>query len=137
MRDPVPEVRLTCLDYLKEKSVPAVIDFFVSRLYSNDNLEINRAAVALGHLGDRSAIGPLIDRLVTPHKFKVELGGPGQMSAGFSPQGPTGFSVGNKTRIITRYIQNRPVLEALVKLAGGRAWYAAQQQATAVNFRRD
>lgn len=147
MTDPVPEVRLQCLDYLKGQPNPAVIDFFVSRLRSSDNAEINRAAVALGHLGDKSAIGPLIEALVTTHKFKIESGGPGQMSAGFSPNGPTGLSMGNKTRIVTQRLQNRAVLDALVKLADGanfgfdtprwQAWYAAGRQAAAVNFRRD
>ncbi len=147
MKDPVAEIRLSCLDYLKAKANPAVIDYFVARLYSKDNVEINRAAVALGHLGDKSAIGALIDRLVTSHKYKIELGGPGQMSAGFSPNGPTGLSMGNKTRIVTQQVKNRAVLDALVKLAEGvnfgfdaarwRAWYAARSQAGAVNFRRD
>jgi hypothetical protein len=146
MEDPVEEVSLTCLDQLKEKKDPEAVKYFIGKLGSKLNPEINRAAVALRHLGDPSAIGPLIDALVTTHKFKVVSGNPGQMSAGFGSSGPSGFSAGNSTKIISQQFSNRSVLEALVELTGGlnygfdvqawKAWHTSQKKRPDMNSRR-
>jgi len=147
LADPVEEVRLSCLDHLKQKRNPAVVDFFIGKLRSSDNVEVNRAAVALRHLGDRSAIGPLIEALVTTHRFKIQEGNPGQITTSFGTGG-TGLSMGGGTKIVTRSFQNREVLDALVALTGGtnfsfdvprwRAWYASQRRAEmTLNPRRD
>ncbi len=56
---------------------PAVATY-VQVLKDKDNVVVNRAAVALGELGNREAVGPLIDALVTTHTFKVQKGQPGQ-----------------------------------------------------------
>jgi len=146
LEDPIEEVSLTCLDHLKEKKDVEAVNYFIGKLTSKDNNLINRAAVALRHLGNPSAVGPLIDALVTPHKFKITTGNPGQTSAGFSSSGPSGFSAGNSTKIITQYIQNRAVLEALVELTGGmnyqfdvaawKAWRTSLKERPDLNARR-
>lgn len=146
LEDPVEEVSLTCLDYLKAKKDVEAVNHFISKLGSKDNAMVNRAAVALRHMGDPSAIGPLIDALVTTHKFKIIVGNPGQTSATFSNAGPGGLSVGGGPKIITRQLANRAVLEALVELTGGinyafdvqawKAWYTSQKQRPDLNPRR-
>ncbi|MCS7238531.1 MAG: HEAT repeat domain-containing protein [Thermoguttaceae bacterium] len=147
LADPAEEVRLTCLDHLKKRHSRAVVDYFIGKLRSSDNVEVNRAAVALGELGDPSAIGPLIEALVTTHKIKISTGNPGQITTSFGTGG-TGVSVGGGPVVVTQAVQNRQVLDALVKLTGGtnfgfdqarwRAWYAAERRAdTPVNPRRD
>jgi len=151
LADPVPEVRLTCLDYLKRAENPEAAHYFIDRLRSKNNIEINRAAVALRHLEAKSAVGPLIDALVTLHKFKVGGGNPGQISPTFGT-GPGGSSGGltvggGGPKIITRYYNNQAVLDALVSLTDGvnygfnvglwKAWYAAQKRHPALDARRD
>lgn len=151
MEDPIGEVRLTCLDYLKEKKDPETVSYFISQLQSQENRDVNRAAVALRLMEDPSAIAPLIDALVTTHKRKVRGRNPGQITAAFPTGGtpaPAGISVGGSgTRIITETIRNRSVLEALVALSGGanfsfdvprwKSWYTSQQSRPDLDARRD
>ncbi len=149
--DPVPEVRLTCLDHLKKEANPEVVAFFIDQLRHADNDVVNRAGLALEHVGDPTAIGPLIDALVTMHKRKVQTSNPGQISTTFGTGGtgsPGGLRVGGGgPKIITYYRQNQAVLDALVSLTGGvnygfnvelwKAWYAAEKRHPDLDTRRD
>jgi hypothetical protein len=143
MQDANEEIRLTCLDHLKGHKDP--VTYFVSRLGSKDNDEINRAAFALHQMEDPAAIRPLIDVLVTSHKHKVTIGG-GRTNASFG-SGGGGLTMGSKTKIIVQEMQNPAVLEALVALADGpnfgfdipawKAWYSSQRRPTRLDARRD
>ena len=147
VEDPVEEVRLTALDYLKQKDNPAAVDHFIGRLRSKDNTEVNRAAAALKAMNHPTAIAPLIDALVTTHKYQVGSGGgPGQISTTFSSSGPGGLSVGNRPKIVTRQVPNREVLDALVSMtsvnfqfdkAKWKAWDAARRRQPGMDARRD
>ncbi len=83
------EIRLTCFDQLSGNAEHSAVPKYVAALKAKDNERVNRAGYALGKLGDKSAVLPLIDALVTTHKFTVieASGNPNQMSAGFSPGG--------------------------------------------------
>jgi hypothetical protein len=147
--DPDEEIRLACLDRLVGQVQPEMVGLYVAALKSQDNARINRAAYALGRLGDKSAIGPLIDVLTTVHKFSITegSGNPNSISAGFSPQGGGGLSVGSSTKIVQRPMNNQRVLDALVALTGGvnlnfdlkawKTWYASQKSPTTIDVRRD
>jgi hypothetical protein len=117
-------------------------------LKSPDNEIVNRAGEALGEIGHRDAIGPLIDALVTRHTVKIDGANPDQHSYTFSQTGGSAFSFGGggpKTQTIAA--RNPAVLTALVKLAAGanfeydqtqwRGWLAAQAKINAVDLRRD
>lgn len=151
--DPVEEVRLTCLDFLKTKRRPDVVNYFVSKLTpkKSTNDLINLAAIGLGRMKDPSAIKPLIEALVTTHKFKVaKPGGDGAMSSSFG-KGPggggTGLSTGGGPRFIYQTIPNQAVLDALVAITGRnfnfdqqawKYWYSSQKKAPAtIDARRD
>ena len=71
IEDPVEEVRLTCLDYLEKKKSPAAVKYYEGKLRSKDNRVVNRAGNGLGRLEAESAIQPLINALVTKHKYKI------------------------------------------------------------------
>ena len=141
------DVRLSAVEYLKEIRSPATAGYFIGALKSKEIVKINRAGVALGEFGDKSAIGPLIGALVTVHKEKIQQGGPNTYSPSFDSSGGIAFGAGSKTFILRRNVQNRGVHEGLVKLAGGpdfgydtRAWahwHAAQKKPVAVPGRRD
>jgi hypothetical protein len=142
--DDVEEMRLTCLDHLQTKRRPDVVSYFIGKLTpkKNSNEVINLAAVGLGRMKDPAAIGPLIEALVTRHKFKVvQPGGEGSMSPSFG-KGPggggTGLSMGGGPKYISRDISNPAVLDALVALTGRnfnfdkeawQSWYASQKRA--------
>ena len=89
MEDPVEEVRLTCLDNLQKTRSPDVVGYYVGRLRDKDNRKVNLAAIGLRRMKNASAVGPLIDSLVTVHKFKIVTSNPGSMSTTFGT-GPGG-----------------------------------------------
>jgi len=157
IEDPVEEVRLTCLDHLAKVKRPAVTEFFVKELKHKDNRIVNRAAIALGKIGDPSAVAPLIDALITIHKFKeVKKGGDGAMTSTFGTgpggsgaPGGGGLSMGGSPKIYRVPFRNSDVMDALVALTGQnfnfdqptwKRWYTLQQQQGAaglINSRRD
>ncbi len=159
LEDPVEEVRLTCLDHLEKAKHPEVVSYYVSQLKSKDNRMVNRAAIGLSRMNDPSSIGPLIDALITTHKFKVTTGGggPGSMTTTFSknpggggsPGGMGGVGMGmggGGPKIISQQISNQAVLDALATLTKQNfgfdlrrwhAWYNAQQKSDVLGSRRD
>jgi HEAT repeat protein len=141
-------VRDDCLDYLMSSGRPVSVIPYVEALKSKDNVVVNRAGEALERIGDVAAISPLIDALVTTHKYQVAPQGPG-MTTSFSPDGTGGgFSFGgNGPKIETREEENPSVLRALKKLSGGqnfdydkvawRRWYVDLLMRQHTNARRD
>lgn len=156
IEDPIEEVRLTCLDRLQEKHTPEVTRFLVGKLRAKDNPTINRAAVSLGRLGDATAVGPLVDSLVTTHQYVLpKAGGPGSMTTTFGTgpggsgaPGGGGLAMGGGPQVIQRHLPNQAVLDALVALTGynfgydqraWKYWYASQKKSESVSLdaRRD
>jgi hypothetical protein len=148
LNDGSEEVRLSCVDQLAKTKSPQVVAYYAGQLKSKDNGIVNRAAVGLSRMADRSAVLPLIDALSTSHKFKMMTGsgGPGSMTTTFNSAGGGGMSMGGGPKIIRKEIQNQAVLDALVMLTGvnygfdGRnwkSWFAAQRQQPAVDARRN
>jgi len=142
------EVRHQCLEYLITSGRQGLLRPYIRALKDRDNLIVNRAGAAIGQIGDPDAISPLIDALVTKHKFKIADGNPDQHAYTFTPQGGGGMSFGGGgPKIITRSLRNPDVLGALVTLAGGasfdydqeqwRRWLAAQAKQQVVDVRRD
>lgn len=119
--DPSSEVRAVSLDLLSDDPQPAIVNYFMQQLHSKDNAVVNRAAYALQRFKDDRAVGPLIDSLVTKHKFAVVSGG-GGMSATNSNFGSS-FSSGSSTKIFTKELQNQNVLDALIVLVNGEVNY--------------
>ena len=149
--DPELEVRLQCVGYLVKFKGQVDLFPYIRALHHKDNRIVNRSAVAIGEIGDRAAISPLIDALVTTHKFQVGGDSPGQMNATMS-SGPGGtgggFSFGGGgPKIITEHLQNHDVRQVLVELANGqnfgfdqeawRNWYVNQETQNRIDTRRD
>ncbi|MGA2256667.1 MAG: hypothetical protein ABSG53_18620 [Thermoguttaceae bacterium] len=139
--DPVEEVRLSSLDELEKQKDDGVTAYFVGRMRDKHtgNEVINRAGVALGRIKDPSCISALIDYLITGHDEVIQPpGGPGAMTTTFNKNGGGGggLAMNQKPKIITRYLQNQGVLDALVAITGQnfgyddrawRSWYASQK----------
>jgi hypothetical protein len=147
LNDPDAETRRQCLDYVIKSKHPGIAAPYIQALKSSGNEMINRAAEALGQIGDPQAIGPLIDVLVTRHTVAVTSGDQGQYSLSFSPEGGGAFSFGGGgPKTTTQLIPNPAVLGALVALTGTsfdydqdrwQAWLAAQAKLNQVDVRRD
>ncbi len=153
--EPDREVRLQCLEYLMQYHQPISLKPYINALKDRDNEIVNRAAEALLRLEDPRAISPLIDALVTTHKFKNPNAPIGNMGASFSPKGSGpggggggGLNMGgNKNKVFKRDLKNLKVREALVELSGGldydyderlwRRWFVNEQIHDFVDTRRD
>ncbi|TWU30229.1 hypothetical protein [Bythopirellula polymerisocia] len=148
--EPDRETRLQCLDYLLRTRRTIDITPYIKALKSRDNVTVNIAAECLGMIGNKEAISPLIDALVTTHKFANPNAQQGDMQASFSPDGSggAGFSAGGGPKIIKQDLQNVEVRRALVQLSGSqdhgfnpmawRRWFVNQQSSTTfIDPRRD
>jgi hypothetical protein len=146
-------LRDRALDELRKRRSPEALAAFVKELKSKDNRIVNRAALCLDRLENKEATIPLIDALVTEHRYIVQTGsgGPGGMGASFNgPDSPGGgglgsFSQGSKTQVIKQKHQNEMVLAALTHLHtvnhgyssdAWKRWYAETQATTSVDLRR-
>jgi hypothetical protein len=143
------EIRIAALDQVVARDYKPAVARYVQALKHKQNPVINRAAVGLGAMKDPSAVGPLIDALVTTHTFVLQQGQPGQTTTTFGT-GPNsgGFSMGgSSTKVIKRDFENRDVLQALVELSDGvsfnydvrawKNWFAAQKKPKTLDARRD
>ena len=152
--DPVADVRLTCLDHIEQVKRPDVTAYYVGKLRDKNNDVVNLAAVGLRRVKDPSAVGPLIDALVTTHKFKVgKPGGPGGMTTTFGTgpggsgaPGGGGLSMGGGPKIYAVSMRNQAVLDALVAITrqnfsfdqqAWKYWLASQRPKPEVDVRRD
>ncbi|MFO0897635.1 MAG: HEAT repeat domain-containing protein [Pirellulales bacterium] len=156
LMDREAEVRETSLDELVRRKAPDVVSSFAKSLRSKDNVVVNRAAYALSRMGDPAAVGPLIDALITTHKFQVQQQPAGGTNASFGHStsggassggwGPSGMSMGGGPKYVNQPIRNQAALDALVALTGvnfdydgtaWRYWYTQQRQQQEIQARRD
>lgn len=143
-------IRERCLAELKKQGAYRAVPAFVKELQAKDNKVVRRAAVGLHVMGDLSATKPLIEALVTKHKYVVQGGNPGQMSASLGGGGDSGglggLSMGQKTQVFTRDIPNEEVLSALTSLHPGvniqydeakwKQWFMTSKATLAPDLRR-
>jgi len=148
LTDPADDVRRQALDYVIRAGHPATAVPYVRALRNADPVIVNRAAEALGEIGNRDAIGPLISALVTKRKVVVGSGSADQHSYMFTPSGGTAMNFGGGgAKVVTQPVENPAVLASLVKLSGGvalgydqaawRNWLSAQAKAQPIDLRRD
>jgi hypothetical protein len=145
--EPHDELRFHSLEYVVQSGRPGIANPYIQALRSSDNQTVNRAAKALEEIGSRDAVGPLVNALVTKHKFQVSSGSSDQHAYQFTPSGGMAMNFGSSPpKIVTQEVENRSVLTALAKLSGAsfgydqdqwRDWLATQAKANAIDVRRD
>jgi hypothetical protein len=138
--DPDDEIFHYAINRIVRQQLPHIADPFIAALKDTSNFRVNRAAMALARIEDKSAISPLIDALVTTHA-RVLPGSPGSgpdsTSTTFSSQG-TSMKKNEGPHVVVARIQNQAVLDALTHLSGGssfgfdpragRYWHAQENQ---------
>jgi hypothetical protein len=138
LADPDEEVFYGCLDRLVKLRPPQATAKLVESLKHNDNVRVNRAAIALGKWQDRSAISPLIDALRTTHTQVVSRPRAGEATAATFTSDGTYFKQGDGPKLLVTHVQNQPVLDALTQLTGvnfgfdqaaWRYWLAQERKA--------
>ena len=155
LADPDREVRLQCLEYLQKYHAPIRLTPYIKALKSKNNSIVNRAAEALHELGNPAATSPLIDALVTTHKYLKTNVPPGETNVSFDPSGGNGggggggggLSLGGKSKYVRINQRNLDVRQALVELSGGqdfgfderawRRWFINLQTQEFADTRRD
>lgn len=150
LNDPDIEVMKESIVRLEQLKPVGIDKPYIDALQDKNNAHVNRAGYALGQLKQTSAIGPLIEALVTTHTVVIpSSNGPGGVSTTFTPPAPghehmaacrdrgtlSGLSAGDNTKVIPVRIQNPEVLGALVKLSEGitfgydqQAWHTWHEQ---------
>lgn len=145
LEDPDPEARAVSLEQLATSARPGLAAPFVGALGSSDNVAINRAADALLALGADDAAGPLVEALVSTHRFRVGNDSGGDTYSMNTGAGTHSFG-GNSPKVIKRQMKNPSVLNALVELTGVNfsydqhawmAWLASRQREVEIDLRRD
>ena len=128
--DPDESIRTECLEYLIKSGRQGIVTPYIRALRSKDNEIINRAGAALGQIGNRDAIGPLIEALVTKQRVQVEAGSKYQNAYSFSPTGGGGsYNFGSSPpKFEIQSVRNPAVLSALVSLSGGTSFDYNQPQ---------
>jgi len=138
-------VQEVCLEQLRDWKSRRAIVYFVTKLGSSNNAEINLAGYALGQIGHSDAIVPLIDALTSKHK--IQIGSGNQINAGFSPGGSGGLGFGGRPKIIEQEVLNKRVHGALLLLVpegvnygfnknAWKNWYAKSNTPRNVSLRR-
>lgn len=94
LNDGDEEIRAVVLEQIVARQYKPAVGKYVQSLKNKDNTVVNRAAACL-HQKDPSAIGPLIDALVTTHTFHIQKGQPGQTSATFGTVPTAAVAVGS------------------------------------------
>ncbi len=152
MDDADDTLRDRCLDELARGDVHIALGGFIQELTSKSNARVQRAAECLRRLGDKEAVLPLIDALVTEHEYLVSSGGPpGALGAGFGTgpgaSGAGTFGVRGKPKLVKKNLQNEAVRTALRTMCppgvdyefdedAWKRWYIQKFTTTNVDLRR-
>ncbi|MEC8336738.1 MAG: hypothetical protein VXZ84_01195 [Planctomycetota bacterium] len=144
------DIAYFCLELLEQYKPVGAIAVYVDALRNKDNVKVNRAGRGLAFVGDSTVVRPLIQALVTQHKFKIGKDNPGAVSTSFGgPVGGkgTGFVTGGGPKIVAQNMRNKEVLGALRSITGKdfdynltawNTWYESQKPpAPKINSRRD
>lgn len=143
LNDASDELRYQALNAIREDQYKAAMAGFIQSLGSPSNVIVNRAAMGLRRVGDERAVVPLVNALVTTHRYKVRVadrsgtvgfgsGGAvippqveamlraGQLPFGVTINDPRLKSKPVRTKVInvTRDHQNPEVLTALKRITG-------------------
>jgi HEAT repeats len=147
LSDSDEEVYHHCIDRIVRLQVPHVADPFIGALQGSSNPVVNRAAMALGRIGDPAAIPPLIDALITVHPRTLPgRNRPEATAASFRADGGAAFIQNEGPHVIVASVQNQEVLAALTKLTqtsfgydqrAWRLWHDQELQARAVKDAAD
>lgn len=97
------EIRAAALEGIGQEQFLAAQNAFIQALRNESNAVVCRAGYALGKIGDKKAIGPLIDALVTAHNYQVTTDTPSNPVYSFSTDG--------------NFAQNTPTLPPHVEAA--------------------
>lgn len=158
LKDPDVELRIACYETIGKAKASSSTNRYMLALKDKDNDVVQRAAVGLRYIGDRRAIGPLIDALITQHTFELTPAGatgPGSINSTFDKSGNGvgglsggggGLGVNMKPQKVRKTFLNEEVHRTLAKLSGQdfefnqklwKKWLSTQKEVPQFDGRRD
>ena len=87
--DPDDAIRYESLIAIHEDDFEFSQSIYIRELRNSLNAVVCRAALGLAHVGDQRAVSPLIDALVTPHRYQVQTNIPAVQAYSGSTDGST------------------------------------------------
>ncbi|MDB5345968.1 MAG: hypothetical protein JWP89_4345 [Schlesneria sp.] len=88
--DPEDDVRYASLNGIHEEDYEFAQTAFIRELRNSLNVVVCRAGMGLARVGDQRAVAPLIEALVTTHKYQVQSNIPAVQSYSGSTDGSSG-----------------------------------------------
>lgn len=85
-------VRSAARQAIKPEQYGYALEYYVPELRNGSNAIVQRAAAAIGEMGDITVVPYLIEALVTRHKWKVEVPAGATASFGMTPNGQVGLA---------------------------------------------
>ncbi len=157
IEDESRRIRNECMEQLENQGTVAAVGHFLRVLQRSqgaslkNNVKLNRAGIALGRMGNKEAIQPLIEALVTEHIVSggnSATQGLGRLGVGFGNAGGGGgtFQAGGNSKPTKRKFNNEEVLYGLKELTGQdfrfdqegwKKWLIQSRTPRDVNLRRD
>ncbi|RIK72060.1 MAG: hypothetical protein DCC68_26820 [Planctomycetota bacterium] len=158
LKDPDVELRIACYETVGKAKASSSTNRYMLALKDKENEVVQRAAVGLRYIGDRRAIGPLIDALITQHTFELAptgATGPGSINSTFDKSGNGigglsggggGLGVNMKPQKVRKTFLNEEVHRTLTKLSGQdfefnqklwKKWLGTQKEVPQFDGRRD
>ncbi|MEX2186393.1 MAG: hypothetical protein WD875_06355 [Pirellulales bacterium] len=147
------DVCMTSFEIVGRAKASASTNRYILALHDKDNNVVQRAAIGLRLIGDRRAVGPLIEALVTQHTFELPTYGStgnGAINTTFDKSGGStgggGLGVNTKPRRVRKSFFNEEVRNALVTMtkqdfqfdkALWTKWFGTQKEVPAFDGRRD
>jgi len=138
LADTDEEIFYYCIKRLAGMKQRAVVDSYIDALKAPQNDRVNKAAVALAQLNDRSAVSPLIDALITTHTRVTPSKFGADATAVSFGSGGTSMMSNEGPKVQIAHVRNQHVLDTLTKLSGGsnfgfdqrawRYWYAQEKK---------
>ena len=85
--DDAPQIRSAALNGIGSEHYERAQKTLITALKNDSNTIVCRAATALGQIGDKEAIKPLIEALVTVHQYQVAMDLPNNQTYSFNSDG--------------------------------------------------
>lgn len=152
------DIRLTCYEAVGKARASASTNRYIAALKDKDNNVVQGAAIGLRYIGDRRAVGPLVDALITQHTFELQAQGatgPGSINSTFDKSGGGvgglsggggGLGVNQKPQRVRKSFLNEEVHRTLTSMTGQdfqfnqklwKKWLSTQKEAPQFDGRRN
>lgn len=95
LQDPDDEIRYLAVQGIGPENFEHAMTLYLRQLRSDQNVVVCRAALGLARVGDDRAVAPLIQSLVTTHRYRVRVPAGNSQAYSFGSDGNFGAGLGS------------------------------------------